>query len=104
MAAKKPKSSKPTQAIDKSPNLASDDNRGRIVRRFPEAQGKIVKSIEVYVTADHYSININFDDNTAIVLPVEASVILSPFYGDWTTGDQKVIKEYEPVKSISLDL
>jgi hypothetical protein len=70
--------------------------------RFPEAEGKIVQSIEVHVAADHYGIDINFTDNTAIVLGAEASLTVFPNYGDWTTGERKIIKEWTPIKSISL--
>jgi len=80
----------------------SPEDPTRTVRRFPEAKGKTVESIEVYVTADHYSANINFNDNTAIVLSLEASVTMFPMFGDWSTGDPKILKEWEPIKSISL--
>lgn len=69
---------------------------------FPEAKSKIVESIEVHVTADHYSVNINFTDNTAIVLSAEPSIAIFPIYADWTTGERKILKEWEPIKSISL--
>ena len=80
----------------------AEDKVTRTITSFPEARGKIVESIEVNVTADHYSANINFNDNTAIVLSLEPSITMFPYLGDWTTGDCKVLKEWEPVKSISL--
>lgn len=79
----------------------SQEGRTRLL--ISEVKGKIVESIEVYVTSDHYSANINFNDNTAIVFNVEPSVTLSPYYGDWKTGTCKVLKEWEPVKSMSLN-
>jgi hypothetical protein len=69
---------------------------------FPEAEGKIIRSIQVYVAADNFSANINFTDSTAIVLSMEPSITLTPYLGDWQTGDCKVLREWEPVKSISL--
>jgi hypothetical protein len=80
----------------------AEDKTTRTVTRFPEAKGKIVESIEVYVAADHYSANINFNDNTAIVLSLEPSITMFPYLGDWKTGDCEVLKEWEPIKSISL--
>jgi hypothetical protein len=69
---------------------------------FPEAKGKIIQSIQVYVAADNFSVNINFTDNTAIVLSMEPSLTVFPYLGDWATGERKVLKEWEPMKSISL--
>ena len=69
---------------------------------FPEAKGKIIQSIQVYVAADNFSANINFTDNTALVLALESSLAVFPYLGDWTTGECRVLKEWEPVKSISL--
>ena len=70
---------------------------------FPEAVGKTVESIKLYVTSDHYSINVNFTDNTAMVFPVEPFVAVSPYYGDWATGECKVLKEWKPIRSMSLN-
>ncbi len=46
----------------------------RTVTEFPETIGKVIQSIQVYVTADHYSADINFTDNTALILSMEASI------------------------------
>jgi hypothetical protein len=79
----------------------SSEERTRTTE-FPEAKGKVIQSIQVYVAADNFSANINFTDNTAIVLSMDSSITVSPYLGDWTTGDCKVLKEWEPIKSISL--
>ena len=57
---------------------------------------------EVCVTADHHSVNINFNDNTAIVLSMEPSFTLFPYLGDWKTEECEVLKEWPEIKSISL--
>ena len=80
----------------------TEDKSTRTVTEFPEAKGKTIESIQVYVTADHYSANVNFTDNTALILSMEPSINMFPYLGDWTTGECKVLKEWEPVKSISL--
>jgi hypothetical protein len=79
----------------------SPDERTRTTE-FPETTGKTIKSIQVYVSADNFSANINFTDNTGLILALESSLTVSPYLGDWQTGDCKVLKEWEPVKSISL--
>jgi hypothetical protein len=80
----------------------AEDKGTRTTTHFPEAKGKIIESIQVYVAADNFSANINFTDNTALILALESSLTVSPYLGDWATGDCKVLKEWEPVKSISL--
>jgi hypothetical protein len=82
----------------------AEDKVTRTVTRFPEAKGKTVESVEVSITADHHSVNINFNDNTAIVLSMEPSINMFPYFGDWKTGQCEVLKEWEPIKSISLRL
>jgi hypothetical protein len=88
--------------MDESKTNESPEDR-TTVTRFPEVKGKIVESIEVYVTGDHYSTNINFTDNTALILHLEASIAMLSYYGDWKTGECNIIKEWEPVKSIPLN-
>ncbi|HEV3317638.1 MAG TPA: hypothetical protein VG488_11735 [Candidatus Angelobacter sp.] len=80
----------------------AEDKGTRTVTEFPEAKGKTIESIQVYVAADHFSANVNFTDRTAIVLSMEPSINMFPYYGDWTTGERKILKEWQPIKSISL--
>ena len=80
----------------------SPERPTRTVTEFPETIGKVIQSIQVYVTADHYSADINFTDNTALILSMEASINLRPYIGDWKTGDCEVLKEWPEIKSISL--
>ena len=70
------------------------------VTRIPEVKGKIVENIEVTVTSDHHSISINFSDNTGMIFNIEPRIAVFPYYGDWKTGDCKVIKEWEPLKTV----
>src|SRR5947209_7176718 len=81
--------------------MANDKPTGTVTE-FPEAKGKIIESIQVNVTADNFSANINFTDNTALILSMEPSLTMFPYLGDWKTGDCEVLKEWEPVRSISL--
>jgi len=69
---------------------------------FPEAKGKVIQSIQVYVAADNFSANINFTDNTGLILALESSLTVSPYLGDWATGECKVLQEWPPIKSIPL--
>ncbi|HEV2988124.1 MAG TPA: hypothetical protein VG759_06770 [Candidatus Angelobacter sp.] len=70
--------------------------------RFPEAEGKIVESIELIAESGYYGINVNFTDNTAMVFSIEPSVVAFPYFGDWTDGERKILKQYERARSVSL--
>ncbi len=70
--------------------------------RFPEVKGKIVESIELIAESGYYGINVNFADNTAMVFSIEPFAVTLPYLGDWTTGERKILKQYEPVRSVSL--
>ena len=72
------------------------------ITSFPEIEGKIVKSIQLTSESGYYGIDINFTDNTAMVFAIEPFVVAHPIYGDWKTGERKILKQYEPVRSVSL--
>jgi hypothetical protein len=81
----------------------SPDERTRTTE-FPEVKGKVIQSIQVYVAADNFSANINFTDNTGLILALESSLTVSPYLGNWATGDCKVLKKWPPIKSIPLSV
>ena len=68
-------------------------------RTFPEVRGKIVDSVELSADTDHYAIEIRFQDKTALTFTVEPCLVTFPVYSDWTGGEEKILKEYEPVRS-----
>ena len=70
------------------------------VTRILEVKGKIVENIEVTVTSNYHGIAINFSDKTAMVFNIEPCIAMFPYFGDWATGDCKVIQEWEPVKTV----
>ncbi|HEV3041330.1 MAG TPA: hypothetical protein VHA33_26435 [Candidatus Angelobacter sp.] len=69
---------------------------------FEETIGKTIESIEVNAEAGVYAIDINFTDNTALILGLEPFVSLFPRLGDFKTGELQVLKEWKPITSISL--
>jgi hypothetical protein len=66
---------------------------------FPEAKGKTVETVELSADAAYYGITIRFQDKTALTFTIESSVTTFPSYADWTGGEEKIIKEYPPVRS-----
>lgn len=71
--------------------------------RFEETNGKTIESIEISVEGGRYAIDINFTDDTALILGVEPFVAVFPRLGDFATGELKVLKEWKPIRSMSLD-
>ena len=63
--------------------------------RFPE-------SIELTAEPGYYGIDVNFTDNTAMVFSIEPFVMAFPYFGDWTAGERKILKEWKPTRSVSL--
>lgn len=66
---------------------------------FPEVKGKIIDRVEIVADADYCGIDIRFQDKTSLAFSFESCVVVSPEYSDWTSGEQKPIKEYKPVRS-----
>ena len=66
---------------------------------FPEVKGKIVESVEINVEASFYSIAIFLQDKTSLTFSIEPTVFTFPIHSEWIEGEEKVIKEYEPVRS-----
>jgi len=71
-----------------------------IHQNFPEVKGKVIEKVELSVESDYYGISIRFQDNTALSFTIEPSVTVSPVYADWTDGEEKILKEYQPVRSM----
>lgn len=66
---------------------------------FPEVKGKIVDRVEFSINADYYAIDIRFQDKTSLAFSFESFVVAFPEYSDWTSGEQKPIKHYKPIRS-----
>jgi hypothetical protein len=70
-----------------------------IYQDFPEVKGKTVELVELSSEAGHYAITVRFEDKTALTFALEQSLIAFPVYSDWTDGEEKKLKEYEPIRS-----
>jgi hypothetical protein len=73
----------------------------RRVVRFPEVRGKIVELVELSVSADDYSLDIRFQDKTALSFEVEPCVSVMPELSDWKTREYRPVKRWRPVHSKS---
>jgi hypothetical protein len=75
----------------------SQDPRTR--QEFPEVKGKTVDFVELAADSDFYGITIRFQDKTSLTFTVEPAVITFPVLADWTGGEEKLLKEYQPMQS-----
>lgn len=66
---------------------------------FPEVKDKIVETVELAVESGHYGISVRFQDKTSLTFVIDSCIVALPVYEDWTGGESKILKEYEPVRS-----
>ncbi|HEY6348385.1 MAG TPA: hypothetical protein VI636_03145 [Candidatus Angelobacter sp.] len=66
---------------------------------FPEARDKIVELVELDVEADYYAITMRFQDKTSLTFSIEPCVFTFPRYSRSEDGEEKIVKEYEPIRS-----
>lgn len=66
---------------------------------YPEVKDKIIDGVEIHNSLDHFDITITFQDKTTLVLIVEPSTVVFPVLSQWENGEEKILKEYEPIRS-----
>jgi len=69
-------------------------------QNFPEVKGKIVDKMELTVEADFFGISIRFQDKTSLTFSIEPCAFTFPIYSEWIEGEEKILKEYPPIKSV----
>ena len=74
---------------------------GRSFYRFEEAKGKPIDYIEFFTMGEYNSIDIAFEDKTAVHFVIEPRFTLETEYADWKTGDWRPIKQWPLIHSQS---
>lgn len=82
-------------AESKDTNLPNSPTR----HDFPEVKGKIVEAVEVTVTSEYYGITVRLQDKTTLNFVMEPCVFAFPVYSDFTSGEEKILKQYRPIRS-----
>jgi hypothetical protein len=82
-------------AESKDTNLPNPPTR----HDFPEVKGKIVEAVEVTVTSEYYGITVRLQDKTTLNFVMEPCVFAFPVYSDFTSGEEKILKQYRPIRS-----
>ena len=67
---------------------------------FPEVKGKIVDTVELDIEMSFYGITLRFQDRTSLTFSIEPCVFTFPVYADWTGGEEKILKKYQPVRNV----
>lgn len=72
---------------------------GRTFYRFEEVKGKLVDLVEVFTAGEAHSIDVRFQDKTALHFSIEPGFILETEYADWKTGNWRPIKCWPLIRS-----
>jgi hypothetical protein len=72
---------------------------GRRFHRFEEAQGKPLDYIEFFTAGEYHSIDVRFQDKTAMHFVIEPGFTLETEYADWKTGNWRRIKRWPLIRS-----
>ena len=72
---------------------------GRTVYRLEELKGKHVDLVEVFTAGGYHSIDVRFQDKTALHFSIEPGFILETEYADWKSGDWRPIKRWPLIRS-----
>ena len=72
---------------------------GRRIYRFEEVKGKVVDLVEVFTTGEYHSIEVRFQDKTALHFVINPGFILETGYSDWKTGNMRPIKRWPLIHS-----
>ena len=75
------------------------DTNLRELADFDEVKDKIIDGVEISNDLDHFDITITFQDKTTLVLIVEPSTVVFPVLSQWENGEEKILREYKPIRS-----
>ena len=72
---------------------------GRRFYRFEEVKGKLVDLVEIFTAGESHSIEVRFQDKTALHFVIDPGFILETEYADWKTGNWRPIKRWPLIHS-----
>ena len=72
---------------------------GRTFYRFEEVKGKLVDFVEVFTTGEYHSIDVRFQDKTALHFVINPGFSLETEYGDGKTGNWRPLKRWPLIHS-----
>jgi len=72
---------------------------GRTFYRFEEVKNKPVDFVEVFTTGEYHSIDVRFQDKTALHFVINPGFSLETEYGDGKTGNWRPLKRWPLIHS-----
>jgi hypothetical protein len=72
---------------------------GRTFYRFEEIKGKPVDFVEVFTAGEYHSIDVRFQDKTALHFVIDPGFTLETEYADWKSGNWRPIKRWPLIRS-----
>lgn len=69
--------------------------------KFPQARGRTVEKVELSLDSDYHCVSIRFKDNTDLSVVIDPALTFQATYSDWKAGNQKVLKRWPVVRSLS---
>lgn len=69
------------------------------VFRFTQAKGKVLEVVEFSTSPGYHCVSINFEDKTCLSFAIDTNFTLEADYSDWTTGNQRILRKWPPVRS-----
>ena len=72
---------------------------GRTFYRFEEVKGKTVDLVEVFTAGEYHSIDVRFQDKTALQFVIDPGFTLETEYADWKTGNWRSLKRWPLIRN-----
>jgi len=74
---------------------------GRTFYRFDEFKSKTVDFVEVFTAGEYHSIDVRFQDKTALHFVIDPGFTLETEHADWKTGNWRQVKRWPVIHSES---
>jgi hypothetical protein len=87
---------KEAPVLSKRPTAHKPGRRHHL--RFEQVKGKTIEFIEMGADADYPSVEIGFEDKTALHFLVDTRITIEPRYSEWKTGNQRVLRQWPVVE------
>jgi hypothetical protein len=68
---------------------------------FPEMKGRTLDKVKLSTTSDFHSLILDFQDKTSLTLVIEPCFLISANFSDFATGDQRILKRWPTIQSMT---
>ena len=88
-------------AVSKVTRSRAGKKASKHVLKFPQAKGKIIADVELFVSPEYRIIEIIFEDKTSLSFGLDSCIRVFPKLINWKTGNYNPLKRWRPVHSKS---